>query len=126
LCGSAPYIAPEEWIENSEYAPTKVDIWACGMIFYTMVAKTLLWGCSQDSDPKYAQYLKKRETGYPPFEMQEPLQKEVLYRMLDPEASKRPEAADILKEPWMISVKECIPPSDPNESANDTHEHTCP
>jgi protein-serine/threonine kinase len=30
VCGSAPYIAPEEWIENSAYLPTKVDIWACG------------------------------------------------------------------------------------------------
>jgi serine/threonine protein kinase len=95
------------------------------MIFYTMLAKNLLWGSSQDSDPKYSQYLKKRETGYPPFESQEPMQKELLYRMLDPEASKRPEAADILKESWMLSVKECMPPSDPNETTAYHHEHAC-
>jgi len=31
LCGSEPYIAPEEWSEDKDYDPIKVDIWACGM-----------------------------------------------------------------------------------------------
>ncbi len=30
VCGSGPYIAPEEWKENQDYLPTKVDIWAIG------------------------------------------------------------------------------------------------
>jgi protein-serine/threonine kinase len=30
VCGSGPYIAPEEWKTENEYQPTKVDIWACG------------------------------------------------------------------------------------------------
>lgn len=30
VCGSGPYIAPEEWKLENEYQPTKVDIWACG------------------------------------------------------------------------------------------------
>ena len=32
IAGSAPYIAPEEWKQDQAYLPTKVDIWACGMI----------------------------------------------------------------------------------------------
>jgi serine/threonine protein kinase len=30
--GSDPYIAPEEWRNQEEYDPSKVDIWACGII----------------------------------------------------------------------------------------------
>jgi serine/threonine protein kinase len=30
IAGSAPYIAPEEWKQDQDYLPTKVDIWACG------------------------------------------------------------------------------------------------
>lgn len=33
ICGSEPYIPPEEWISDSEYDPTKVDVWACGLCF---------------------------------------------------------------------------------------------
>ena len=29
--GSDPYIPPEEWIQDTEYDPTKVDVWACGI-----------------------------------------------------------------------------------------------
>jgi protein-serine/threonine kinase len=123
LCGSVPYIAPEEWIEKSEYLPTKVDIWASGMIFYTMISKNLLWGCSQESDQKYCTYLKKRETGYPPFEMQDPPQKELLYRILDPDASKRPEAVDILHLEWVESIKVCETTSDPLQNDSFAHEH---
>ncbi len=30
VCGSGPYIAPEEWIPDASYYPTKVDVWAVG------------------------------------------------------------------------------------------------
>lgn len=35
LCGSMPYIAPEEW-SCDEYDAQKADIWACGIIFLTL------------------------------------------------------------------------------------------
>ena len=28
--GSTPYIAPEEWHEETDYNPTKVDVWSSG------------------------------------------------------------------------------------------------
>eukprot|EP00842_Homolaphlyctis_polyrhiza_P005269 jgi/Hompol1/5743/HPOL_004667-RA len=68
VCGSAPYIAPEEWDEQQEYVPTKVDIWACGMIFYAMLSKSLLWAVAKPTDDHYANYLRRREAGYPQFE----------------------------------------------------------
>ena len=31
-CGTAPYMPPEEWIAGVDYLPTKVDIWAIGIL----------------------------------------------------------------------------------------------
>jgi len=36
ICGSAPYIAPEEF-ERKEYDAREVDIWSCGIIYYAYV-----------------------------------------------------------------------------------------
>ena len=35
LCGSEPYIAPEEFVKK-EYDARLVDIWATGIVYYTM------------------------------------------------------------------------------------------
>lgn len=35
LCGSEPYIAPEEF-EEKEYSAQAVDIWSCGIVYYCM------------------------------------------------------------------------------------------
>ncbi|RUP48669.1 kinase-like domain-containing protein [Jimgerdemannia flammicorona] len=35
LCGSEPYIAPEEF-EEKEYDAPSVDIWSCGIVYYCM------------------------------------------------------------------------------------------
>jgi serine/threonine protein kinase len=123
ILGSAPYIAPEVWIDNTDYLPTKVDIWACGMIYYSMITKGLLWSTSQETDPKYACYLKKRETGFPAFEMQTVERKTILYNMLDPTPTNRPEASEMLTTRHMESVKVCIvDPIDPNQTFTD-HSH---
>ena len=34
LCGSQPYISPEEYENHSHYDGEKVDIWACGKYFF--------------------------------------------------------------------------------------------
>ncbi|KAJ3345762.1 serine/threonine-protein kinase HAL4/sat4, partial [Kappamyces sp. JEL0680] len=109
ICGSAPYIAPEEWKEDQDYLPTKVDIWACGMVYYAMLAKGMLWASAQDSDPNYAKYLKKRETGYPPFEMQDPDPRRLLYSLMNPDPSPRPEASELLQDPWIRAIDMCVP-----------------
>ena len=93
------------------------------MIFYTMLTKVLLWGTSQDSDPKYMQYLKKIETGYPPFEAQEPSQKKLLYQMLHPDASKRPEATELLQDEWVATISVCEQPTDTSTEKVYDHEH---
>lgn len=70
LCGSAPYIAPEEYIDR-EFDARAVDVWACGVIYMAMRTGRHLWRVAKkDDDEFYARYLEGRrdEEGYSPIE----------------------------------------------------------
>ncbi|KAJ8331771.1 hypothetical protein QVD99_002018 [Batrachochytrium dendrobatidis] len=107
VCGSQPYIAPEEWDTQHEYFPTKVDVWACGMILYAMLSKNLLWKIAQVSNEHYAMYLKKRETGVPQFLKYPSGPCQILYKCIDPDPVKRPEIAQLIEDHWISSIDCC-------------------
>ena len=70
LCGSAPYIAPEEYIDR-EFDARAVDVWACGVIYMAMRTGRHLWRVAKkDEDEFYERYLEGRrdEEGYGPIE----------------------------------------------------------
>ncbi|KAL9587751.1 MAG: hypothetical protein Q9212_000043 [Teloschistes hypoglaucus] len=70
LCGSAPYIAPEEYTEK-EFDPRAVDVWATGVIYMAMRTGRHLWRIAKkDEDEFFARYLegRKDENGYGPIE----------------------------------------------------------
>ena len=70
LCGSAPYIAPEEY-QGGEFDPRAVDVWACGVIYMAMRTGRHLWRLARrDEDEFYERYLegRKDEDGYAPIE----------------------------------------------------------
>jgi protein-serine/threonine kinase len=70
LCGSAPYIAPEEYVEK-EFDPRAVDVWATGVIYMAMRTGRHLWRVARkDEDEFYQRYLegRKHEDGYAPIE----------------------------------------------------------
>lgn len=70
LCGSAPYIAPEEY-SGGEFDPRAVDVWACGVIYMAMRTGRHLWRVARkDEDEFYERYLegRKDEDGYAPIE----------------------------------------------------------
>jgi len=70
LCGSAPYIAPEEY-QGGEFDPRAVDVWACGVIYMAMRTGRHLWRVARkDEDEFYQRYLEGRrdEDGYAPIE----------------------------------------------------------
>ena len=71
LCGSAPYIAPEEYVDN-EFDPRAVDVWACGVIYMAMRTGRHLWRVARrDEDEFYERYLEGRrgDDGYQPIEL---------------------------------------------------------
>lgn len=70
LCGSAPYIAPEEYTDK-EFDPRAVDLWATGVIYMAMRTGRHLWRLARkDEDEFYQRYLegRKHEDGYAPIE----------------------------------------------------------
>lgn len=70
LCGSAPYIAPEEYTAK-EFDARAVDVWACGVIYMAMRTGRHLWRVARkEEDEFYMRYLEGRrdEEGYAPIE----------------------------------------------------------
>ena len=70
LCGSAPYIAPEEYVDK-EFDARAVDVWATGVIYMAMRSGRHLWRVAKkDDDEFYERYLAGRrdEEGYAPIE----------------------------------------------------------
>jgi len=70
VCGSAPYIAPEEYIQR-EFEPRGVDLWACGIIYMAMRTGRHLWHVARKGrDEFYTRYLddRKEQSGFQPIE----------------------------------------------------------
>jgi protein-serine/threonine kinase len=110
LCGSAPYIAPEEYTDK-EFDPRAVDVWATGVIYMAMRTGRHLWRMAKrDEDEFYERYLEGRrdEAGYEPIEsLQRSRCRNVLYLILDPNPSRRLTARQVLHSQWGSEIKVC-------------------
>ena len=130
LCGSAPYIAPEEYIDN-EFDPRAVDVWACGVIYMAMRTGRHLWRLARkDEDEFYERYLEGRrdEDGYGPIETLHRVSgccrgnanrtkanmvlgqarcRNVIYSILDPNPGRRITASQVLRSEWGREIKLC-------------------
>lgn len=74
------------------------------MIYYVMITKTLLWNVAREDDVHYAKYVKRRDFGFPPFEMLEYEPRSLISQMLHPDPQKRPEIEGILASPFMNGI----------------------
>lgn len=110
LCGSAPYIAPEEYTDK-EFDPRAVDLWAVGVIYMAMRTGRHLWRVARkDEDEFYQRYLegRKHEDGYAPIEtLHRARCRNVIYSILDPNPSRRINASQVLKSEWVRQIKLC-------------------
>ncbi|KAI9859363.1 MAG: serine/threonine-protein kinase HAL4/sat4 [Trichoglossum hirsutum] len=129
LCGSAPYIAPEEYTDK-EFDPRAVDVWACGVIYMAMRTGRHLWRVAKkDEDEFFQRYLEGRrdEDGYGPIETLHRVStsdapfsrghanrthskarcRNVIYSILDPNPTRRITASQVLKSEWGREIKLC-------------------
>ncbi|KAJ7649559.1 kinase-like domain-containing protein [Mycena polygramma] len=65
LCGSEPYIAPEQFL-GKPYDARLVDIWACGIVYYCLHFQELPWRAAQQSDQLYSAYAAAAAATPPP------------------------------------------------------------
>ncbi|EEH33903.1 serine/threonine-protein kinase hal4 [Paracoccidioides lutzii Pb01] len=110
LCGSAPYIAPEEYVDK-EFDPRAVDVWATGVIYMAMRTGRHLWRVAQrEEDEFYDRYLegRKDEDGYAPIEtLHRARCRNVIYSILDPNPTRRITASQVLKSEWVREIRIC-------------------
>ena len=126
LCGSAPYIAPEEYVDK-EFDPRAVDVWACGIIYMAMRTGRHLWRVAQKGEDEFFdRYLedRKEEEGYRPIEVLRRVSsnlpwsryntdnpqrqcRNVIYSILDPIPARRLTAHQVLASEWVSEAKVC-------------------
>ncbi|ODV67759.1 Pkinase-domain-containing protein [Hyphopichia burtonii NRRL Y-1933] len=110
ICGSSPYIAPEEFSQSS-FDPRGVDIWSCGVIYMAMRTGRQLWKLADaKKDEFFQEYLVKRKdaTGYEPIEsLKRARCRNVIYSILDPKPERRINGKQILNSEWGREIKVC-------------------
>ncbi|KAI6043775.1 Pkinase-domain-containing protein [Pisolithus marmoratus] len=118
LCGSEPYIAPEQFL-GKPYDARLVDIWACGIVYYCLHFQEMPWRVAQMSDTLYAAYanaciahpLKDKDLDviYPQtINNLSPKQcRSLIRRMLEPDPKRRGAIEDVMAHPWVKSIEVC-------------------
>ncbi|GMF99316.1 unnamed protein product [[Candida] boidinii] len=109
ICGSSPYIAPEEFT-TEEFDARAVDIWACGVIYMAMRSGRQLWKVANTDDEFFNIYLSKRKDakGYEPIEaLKRARCRNVVYSILDPIPERRISSIQILNSEWVREIHVC-------------------
>lgn len=129
LCGSEPYIAPEQFEQKgkpfppaniphrtrtltrslcgTEYDARLVDVWACAVVFYCMQAQELPWRVAKPTDPSFQSYIHHypNSPAPPPLGNLHPKDcRTVIKKMLDPNPKTRIGMDQVLADPWMKSI----------------------
>ncbi|KAJ6614929.1 kinase-like domain-containing protein [Mycena sp. CBHHK59/15] len=130
LCGSEPYIAPEQFL-GKPYDARLVDIWACGIVYYCLHFQELPWRAAQPSDQLYATYAAAAAQTPPPPLTGPPTNnssaaaannmvfpptinnlspracRPLIRKMLEPDPKLRSSIEELLGFAWMRSVEVC-------------------
>lgn len=130
-----------------EYDPRSCDVWCCAMVCLAIFFKGTLWSSPDPNDPPYARFLEgwekfsKETTGeiscsnMPScgegfdFIPKKPL-KRLIFRMLNPDPTKRITINEALNDRWVKGIECCCPdPEDMDgnqESTKIKHNHCLP
>ncbi|KAI0358833.1 Pkinase-domain-containing protein [Trametes cingulata] len=112
LCGSEPYIAPEQFL-GKPYDARLVDIWACGIVYYCLHFQELPWTVAQPTDQLFAAYVAACNTpsqsACPPTinNLSPRACRPVIRKMLEPNPKLRSLIEDIMKHPWIQGIEVC-------------------
>jgi len=106
VCGSEPYIAPEEFTRG-EYDAREVDVWACGVVYYAMKYQGIPWRHAVKDDPNFAFFLANRKGGFEAIDSLSSGPRNLLNSVLEPDPKKRITVDKILEDEWFKSIKVC-------------------
>lgn len=117
LCGSEPYIAPEQFL-GKPYDARLVDIWACGIVYYCLHFQELPWRVAQVSDQLYGSYAAAcaaaapataATTTFPPTinNLNPRGCRSLIRKMLEPDPKLRWPIEEVVKHSWMQGIEVC-------------------
>jgi len=108
LCGSEPYMAPELF-KSKDYDARCVDVWSCGVVYYAMTYKGVLFHRAVYSDSHYASFLEKRKKGtYEPFNRLGEETMRVMSAIMEPDPFKRLAVSEIMESKWFQAIDICV------------------
>jgi len=116
LCGSEPYIAPEQFAGGrAAYDARLVDIWACGIVYYCLHFQELPWRVAQPTDRLFAAYVAACNSKNPAeAECPETINnlspracRPLLRKMLEPNPQKRILIEEVMADPWIQQIEVC-------------------
>ncbi|KAK7688063.1 hypothetical protein QCA50_008433 [Cerrena zonata] len=114
LCGSEPYIAPEQFI-GKPYDARLVDIWACGVVYYCLHFQELPWTVAQPTDQLFAAYVSAcqspsaAQSACPPTinNLSPRACRPLIRKMLEPNPKMRASIEETIKHSWIESIDVC-------------------
>lgn len=125
LCGSEPYIAPEQFL-GKPYDARLVDIWACGIVYYCLHFQELPWRAAQNgSDQLYSAYVTACNNPNPEIAKCPPTInnlapracRSLIRKMLEPDPKHRITIEEVIKHEWVQGIEVC------HEVENPQHVH---
>ncbi|KAF9006800.1 Pkinase-domain-containing protein, partial [Hymenopellis radicata] len=127
LCGSEPYIAPEQFL-GKPYDARLVDIWACGIVYYCLHFQELPWRAAQPADAMYAAYASACQANPLPASSKEKDKEKdnknlalpstinnlspkacrlLIRQMLEPNPKRRLDIEAIMRDKWVQGIEVC-------------------
>ncbi|KIK80044.1 hypothetical protein PAXRUDRAFT_833771 [Paxillus rubicundulus Ve08.2h10] len=117
LCGSEPYIAPEQFV-GKPYDARLVDIWACGIVYYCLHFQEMPWRVAKVSDTLYAAYATAcaapykehvKDPVYPPtiHNLDPRACRSIIRKMLEPDPKYRVPIEEVMDHPWIQGIEVC-------------------
>jgi protein-serine/threonine kinase len=140
LCGSEPYIAPEQFLGKRElyfpdacvvskltlrhplaYDARLVDVWACGIVYYCLHFQEIPWRVAQPADTLYAAYASAcsstnaEKSSCPPTinNLNPRACRPLIRKMLEPDPKKRWSVEDVVKHAWVEGLDVCYTSDQP-------------
>ena len=127
VCGSRPYISPEVLAGKSEYDPTMLDVWSCGILYLTLCLNGQPWQSTSKHELNYRLFMEGweaflnrspdgpiDENSYPSCgpifaQLTSNGQRRCILRMLHPDPEHRCTINDALHDRWVKKVECCSP-----------------
>jgi hypothetical protein len=108
ICGSDPYIAPEQFTEP-DYDARLTDLWSCAIVFICMSIRRFPWRLPRpEKDQSYKNFITPSSLGAEKlFKLLPRESRPIMKRILNPNPAERCTLEDVLEDDWVKHIPMC-------------------